>query len=82
MRHVAAKPHPCPGGCGIPDVPHHRLACPRCWARLPLKLRQLINATYALRHDQQARRDHWQALVDARRWYAENPPSAQRPATR
>lgn len=37
--------HDCPGGCGR-AVPRHWFACPDCWFRLPLSLRQPISDTY------------------------------------
>lgn len=73
-RRPGAITHPCPGGCNITDVPHHRLACARCWQRLPAELRDLINRTYRLRHTgADARRNHVQALYDAHRWYRLHP---------
>lgn len=65
---AGTSPHNCPGGCGR-KVAHHRLSCPRCWYQLPADLRRMINATYAVRSDPEARRAHAQALLDARRWY-------------
>lgn len=59
--------HRCPGGCSR-YVPQRQVACRSCWYRLPLDLRRPITATY--QRDPEA---HLDALLDALRWYRENP---------
>lgn len=68
--------HLCPGGCPR-HVPRHRFACPICWRRLPTDLRAQITATYRV-----APSAHLAAMVDARRWYRENPVQSARGAKR
>lgn len=34
--------HPCPTGCGVPDVPDDRLACRQCWGLIPKPLQQAV----------------------------------------
>lgn len=69
FRGPGAPTHICPGGCGITSVPYARLACRACWYKLPIHLRDMINATYELRGNAEGRRAHALAVADARRWY-------------
>lgn len=63
----ALPPHLCPCGCGD-QVPHHLLTCQVGWRRLPMEIRNRINAAY--RRDPDA---HAAAVADAYEWYRENP---------
>ncbi len=66
--------HGCPGGCGA-RVPHHRLACPSCWYRLPLALRDEVNSAWRARGRDPRR--HQLALREATAWYRANPLNPQ-----
>ncbi len=54
--------HDCPGGCGLP-VPYRKLACGKCWYRLPLDMRRDLTA---------ARGRDLRLVGDALIWYREN----------
>jgi len=68
--------HDCPGVCGR-RVARHQLACPACWKRLPLDLRQRLDEAYrATRRSPTSARvkEHRKALAAALTWYRDNPP--------
>jgi hypothetical protein len=60
--------HDCPGGCGTP-VARARLACRRCWYRLPEPMRDAVNTAY---HSGD-RLGHRRAVAAASTWYRDNP---------
>lgn len=60
--------HECPGGCGE-SVPQHRLACRRCWFRLPGVLRRPLVAAW----QDGNRSRHRELLVEAVDWYRDHP---------
>lgn len=64
---VGMSGHRCPGGC-TQFIPQHQYACRGCWYRLPVDLRRPITSNY-----QRNPRAHREAMVDARRWFGENP---------
>lgn len=61
--------HRCPGRCGRSTT---KIACPRCWRRLPRALQVEITATASAltREAQEHRR---RVVTDARDWWLENP---------
>lgn len=63
-----ARTHKCPG-CDRTDIPRALLACRPCWWRLPLDLRNRINAA----HQAGPPIDHLRAVGEAARWYRDNP---------
>jgi len=58
--------HPCPGQCGQ-TVAHDKLACRRCWFRLPTNIRQWVSAAWL--HRARDPRSHRAALAAASKWY-------------
>lgn len=63
--------HDCPGGCGR-QVTHDRLACRRCWYRLPSGLRGRIWRAWWGGSDSRAA--HGRAIREAEQWFRDNPP--------
>lgn len=60
---------PCPG-CEATDVPRYKVACPRCWYRLPAELRKEILASY--RRDPHSM-GHIRLVAEAYDWLREHP---------
>lgn len=65
--------HECPGGCGV-RVAYVRLACNRCWARLPKPLRDDVLLAYRWRKDDPMR--HLRAVSKALEWFRDQRPTA------
>lgn len=63
--------HACPGLCGMVAIPADRVACPRCWYRLPAKLRSAIWQAYR-KGAGVGTYEHRMALVAAFDWWKEN----------
>lgn len=59
--------HDCPG-CGSPGVPNFKLACVRCWYRLPASIRTAVSEGWVLR-GVDGGEAHRAALHDAFEWY-------------
>ncbi len=66
-----SRTHGCPGDCGA-QVPNERLACPDCWARLPVRIRREVSRHYRRHTDR-----HRLAVQRAYEWYIEHPLSTQ-----
>jgi hypothetical protein len=58
--------HKCPGGCGL-MVAYARLACPRCWGRLPQPLRAAVTSGWARKGTDPLR--HIRAVRAAMAWF-------------
>jgi hypothetical protein len=67
----SASGHDCPG-CGRPGINPNRLACPRCWYRLPVSLRGAVVASWR-KAAGVGSPAHRRALADALAWYRANP---------
>lgn len=77
-RRPGPPEHRCPGGCGR-WVPHHQLACPDDWYRLPQELRDGVveawKAKQRNRSDAAAAVAHLLAVREADAWYRTTPRS-------
>lgn len=71
MTTARVTTHGCPG-CGA-QVARHRLACPPCWAALPLPLKDDVNAAWRRRRNRipGADREHRKAMLAAFHWYGQ-----------
>lgn len=65
--------HSCPCGCGS-QIAHDLLSCRPGWFRLPEPLRAEISTAWRKRRQPGELLRHRNAVREALRWYADNPP--------
>jgi hypothetical protein len=70
---ASSRSHRCPGLCGVRNVPHCYLACPKCWVRLPEPFRLAYNRASRAK-DLEAKTV---AIRAAAAWYSEQAQAEQ-----